>query len=98
MREQQILKYSEWQSGSGVWYCNDISDLLSIRAKWFIPARMLNMELDDFIKMLKEKFKVDKIHFDGTNVFYGWEEENYRYCHEFVLIINREARKRKYIV
>lgn len=93
-----LLVYKEWQSPTGYWYCNDVSDLAGISGQWWVPARMLEMSPCDYLKWLIENYKPDKIHFDGKNVFYSWSKEHYMLCHKFLLDINREARKRNFIV
>ena len=92
---KHILKYTEWES-NGKWYSGDVSDLANGSNFWWIPARMLNMDLDDFVLLLINTFKVEKIHYnkDKNVLCYSWE--NYIQCHKFTLFLNKEARKRKF--
>jgi hypothetical protein len=48
-------KVSKWKSGSDHWYCNDVTKLSEISAKWWIPARLLNISLTDYILLLKNR-------------------------------------------
>lgn len=98
MSKPQLLKYSEWQSGSGRWFVNDISDLTSVRSMWWIPARLLEISLDNFILMLKNDFKVDYLTFNGKTLIYSWAEKNYSNAHKFLLFINRKAREKNFII
>ena len=98
MKAPQLLKYEEWQSGSGKWYCNDTSDLTSARALWYTPARFLEITLEDYILLLINDFKVDNISFNNNILIYSWEKEHYSLCHKFVLWINKKAREKKFIV
>ena len=91
-----ILKYSSWQSPSGYWYCNDVSDLSGISGYWWVPARMLGITPADFVALLIEKYQPDNISFDGKTLLYSWKEENYSKMNSFLLWINREARNRKF--
>ena len=93
-----LYKVSEWQGGSGKWYCNDVTDLAGVSGKWWIPARMLGIPLTDYILLLKEKFNVTIVeYYKPTDVLiFHWDK--YSECHKYVLWINAEARKRKYMV
>ena len=49
-----ILHYQEWQSSTGYWYCNDVSDLAGISGYWWVPARMLGITHAYFLALLVE--------------------------------------------
>lgn len=93
-----ILKYTDWEGGSGKYYCNDILDLGGLSSKWWIPARMLNMSLTDYILMLKDKFNANIVTYcEETDVLiYNWDKQNE--CHKFVLWLNAQARKANFII
>ena len=57
----QLLKYTEWQGSAGSWYCNDTSDLTSVRSLWWAPARMMNMTPAEYVEWLVTNFKPDYI-------------------------------------
>lgn len=94
----QLLKYVEWQEGPNSWACNDTSDLCSVRALWWTPARMLGISPAEYVKLLIEKFHPDRIkYFQEQDVLvYSWK--NINDCRAFKNWINAEARKRKYII
>ena len=96
-RPAKLLRYSEWGE-PGAWYCNDVSDLCSVRALWWVPARMLGISPADYVQLLIEKFHPDSIkYFEDTNVLvYSWK--NISDMRAFKNWINAEARKRNYIV
>jgi len=93
-----ILKYSEWQSGSGRWYANDVENLAGISGKWWIPARMLGMSLTDYILLLKDVFNADIHAYNEVTDTLVFSWRNYNDAHRFVLWINQKARKAKYMV
>ena len=95
MKAPQLLKYEEWQSGSGKWYCNDTSDLTSARALWYTPARMLNISLEEFVKMLINDFQVDYIEFNKI-LIYSWDSQ--AKMRVFKNWINKKAREGKWII
>ena len=88
-----LFHMTEWQGGSGVWYCNDVEDLAGISSRWWTPARMLNMPLDEYVVMLVEEFKVDSISYDpkaNVLVFYWKSREA---CRKYKNWINKKARE-----
>ncbi len=93
-----ILKYSEWQSPTGKWYCNDVEDLAGISGLWWVPARMLEMELDEYIKWLIKEYQPDDIKFTGKVLLFSWSKEHYSKCHSFVLYINKIARSKRFYI
>ena len=92
-----LYKVSQWQGGSGKWYCNDVTDLAGPSAKWWMPARMLGISLCDYILLLKNRFNADIILYNEENdvLIFSWKKETD--CHKYVLWINAESRKRKFI-
>lgn len=95
MGKPQLLRYEEWQSGSGRWFCNDTSDLTSVRSLWYTPARMLEIPLDKFVEMLINDFQIDYITFDKI-LIYGWNSQ--AKMRKFKNWINAEARKRNFVI
>ena len=88
-----LMKYTEWESATG-WHCGDVSDLAHGSNFWWHPARMLNIELTDYILMLKDKFHAVNFSYENNVLLWNWK--NYSDCHNFVLFINREAKKRSF--
>lgn len=96
-RPAKLLRYSEWGE-PGSWQCNDVSDLCSVRALWWAPARMLNISPAEYAKLLIEKFHPDSIkYFQETDVLcYSWKKQ--ADMRVFKNWLNAEARKRNYII
>lgn len=82
-----MIKYSEWQSASGIWYCGNIADVAGDSNKWWYPARLIGLPIDEYVKQLVEIHKAIIFGFDGKTLIYGWK--NYADVHKFVLYINR---------
>ena len=95
---KQLLKYVEWTDGIGNWYCNDTSDLMSPRALWWAPARMLNISPVDFVQLLIEKFKPDNIKYfeDKDVLIYSWKSQSQMRL--FKNWLNAQARKCNFII
>lgn len=88
---KHLIKYADFQSGSGRWYTND-PFLKGDVGEWWLPARLLNISLEDFILKIKNDFKADRIVYckETDCLVYSWT--NYNDCHKFTLWINRMAR------
>lgn len=92
-----LLKFSEWETVSG-WHCNDVSDLAHGSGYWWHVPRMLNIELTDYIYLLKNNFNATSFYYNiDTNVLL-WKWKTYSDCHNFTLFVNKEARKRKFFI
>lgn len=94
-----LFKMTEWESGAGgIWYCGDVEDLGNNSGAWWIPARMLGMSLTDYVEMLINTFKVDKISYNReTNVLiYSWK--NQAAMRKYKNWINAAARKANFII
>lgn len=94
-----LLRYEEYQSPSGVWYCNDTSEIGRSQAGiWWVPARMLNISLDEYVNMLITKFKVDNISYNKEKnvLIYSWKKQSD--MRKFKNWLNAEARKKNFII
>lgn len=93
-----LLKYSEWQGGSGVWYCNDVEDLANGSGRWWIPARMLGLSLDKYVEMLIKDFKVDSISYSQEEdvLIYWWNKQ--ADMRRFKNWLNAAARKAQFYI
>jgi hypothetical protein len=96
-RPAKLLRSEEWGE-PGSWYCNDTSDLCSVRALWWVPARMLGISPAEYVQLLIDKFHPDKIkYFEDTNVLvYSWRKQ--ADMRAFKNWLNAQARKYNYIV
>ena len=94
----RLLRYEPWDDGCGNYAVNDCTDLKSIRGLWWVPARMLNISPADFVKLLVERFKVDKIkYFQEEDVLiYSWS--SLQRARDFKNWLNAEARKRNFML
>lgn len=97
----RLYKASEWQIGSN-WYVADISDLTNDSAAWWIPARFLNLSLEDYILKLKNEYNaiIDRFCPSANNgkslLIFHWD--NYNDAHRYLLYINRIARNKNWTI
>lgn len=93
-----LFKMTEWQGSSGRWYCNDITDLAGPSAKWWAPARVLNISLTDYIMLLRDTYNATVVKYnpekDVLSVY--WDKQTD--VHRFVLYVNKEAKRKNFMV
>lgn len=97
-RPAKLLRYEEWGDNETGWQCNDTSDLCSVRALWWTPARMLGISPADYVQLLIDKFHPDHIkYFEKEDVLvYWWRKQTD--MRAFKNWLNAQARKHQYIV
>lgn len=97
----RIYKASEWNIGKN-WYVADVSDLANDSAAWWIPARFLNLSLEDYIIKLKDEYNaiIDKFSPESNNgkslLIFHWN--NYNDAHKYLLWVNRMARNHNWTI
>ena len=98
MSKPALLKYVEWQSESGLWYCNDTSDLSSVRSLWWAPARMMNISPAEYVQWLIDNFHPDHIVYNVEHdvLIYGWRKITDMRL--FKNKLNALARKYNYVI
>jgi hypothetical protein len=93
-----VYKVTEWDSPSGKYYCNDVTDLAHGSGKWWIPCRILGISPADFVLLLINEYKaeIDFYNEEKDLLCYSWR--NKTDCHKYALYINRIARNKNFIV
>ncbi len=97
-----IYKATEWESTGGKWNVADTSDLAHDSAGWWIPARILNLSLEDYIYLLINEYNavIDKFYPESNNgkslLIFHWD--NYNDAHRYLLYINRVARNKQWTI
>ena len=93
-----LYKATEWEI-CGNWYCNDTEELgTSIAGKWWVPARILEITLTDYVKMLIDDFKVDKISYnkEADVLIFSWKSQ--AAMRKYKNWINAQARNKRYYI
>ena len=94
-------KASEYKIGNR-WHVADVTDLAHDSSAWWIPARMLNLSLEDFVLMLVNEYHatIDKWFPNSNNgkslLLFSWE--NYTDAHKYLLYINRVSRNKNWTI
>jgi len=94
-----IFKLSEWNSPGEFWCCFEKEEGVLHRSnQWWVPAILLNMKKDEYIKWLIDNYKPTEIWISNGNVHYRWDKNHYSDMHKFVLYINKKAREKNFLV
>lgn len=93
-----LYKMTEWQGASGLWYCNDVTELNNNSSSWWIPARVLGITPAQLIKVLKEQYNATVRSYDEktNHVVYSWVKQSD--MRKFKNYVNAQARKKNFIV
>lgn len=86
------MKFTEFESASGVWYVNCPASVGKKCNEWWFPARIFNIDICDYIKMLIAKYNAN-ISFIEKKCFVMYSFKTYADAHRFVLDVNKEACK-----
>lgn len=94
----QLLKFDEWQSGSGNWYVADVHTWTG----WRAAAKVFNVEeeVNHFIDFLIKKYNPIIRSYDEEKdfLYFYWPSTDYKNAHQFKLDVNRIARKKNFLV
>lgn len=88
-----LVEFDLFQGGSGKWYINCPKRVGKVENQWWYPARRMNMELDNFVKMLVDDFHVNNISFNSI-LLYSWDDR--AAANKFKLFLNKKAREGKW--
>ena len=88
-----LYKMTEWESPCSGWYCGNIDALGKNSNAWWLPARILNLTLTDYIQLLITKYKPDYIHFNKESFLLSFSWVNQAAMRKFKNDINAAARK-----
>lgn len=88
-----LYREEEWQGGSGLWYCGHTASFPKDVALWLVPARMMGISADEFLKWLITKHKPDNIYHNEDCSFVGWSWKSQAAMRKYKNEINALARK-----
>lgn len=88
-----LFKLEEWQGSSGIWYCGHTASFPKNVSLWLVPARIMGISADNFIKILIEEYKPDFIYHNEDCSFVGWGWKKQADMRKYKNAINALARK-----
>lgn len=90
-----IYRMSEWQSGTGVWYCNCIDKLAEDSGHWLHPVRILELSPAAYVQWVIKNYNPQVWHNkDCSLIFFSWENQSD--MRKYKNYINKVAREKQY--
>ena len=98
--KKHLYKLSYWKDNPFInkWRVNDVNNLAGISAKWYVPMRLLDLSIEEYIHLLVEKFNVCGLrYYEPTNYlsFYFNKESNAK---KFCNYINKIAKQKNFYI
>lgn len=97
---KHILRLEEFQGGGGEWYAAATAEIGKIGNKWYTLPYALKMTPFDFVKLLIEKFKPDRISLcdgpQGSVLVYSWNKQSDMRLYKNWM--NAQLRKQQFLV
>lgn len=92
-----LYKSTEWISSSGKVHIQ-CEDLVGTGTNWITPSRILEMQVTDFILMLKNEYNANIVPYkkDGKISFIGYSWDSLTEARKYKNMINRVAREKKF--
>lgn len=86
----RLYHASSWQGSSGRWFVADVTAVGKMSSAWWMPARMLNISLTDYVKLIV-KYHASNITFDGKTLLFSFDKQ--ADAHKWELYLNSAAKK-----
>ena len=91
-----LYQLTEWQSASGIFYCEHTSSFPKNVNKWVVPARILGLTPADFLRYLINEYQPDTIFHNEDCSFVGWGWRSQAKMRKYKNAINAEARRKNF--
>lgn len=93
--ETHLFQLTYWEI-SGRWHCNDVKNLAGKSAKWYAAMRVLNLSVEDYIKLLLS-FNAQKLHYYIDSDYLAFSFECEKDVKAFCSYVNKVAKKHNFI-
>lgn len=90
-----LYQMTAWESG-GKWNVNDVKNLSGRSAKWYIPMRILDISIEEYIDLLVNTFHATGLYYYAPTdylAFYFLKEKDAK---AFCSYVNKKARIKNY--
>lgn len=84
-----------WQTASGKWCVNDVKNLGGNSGKWYVPMRILDISVEDYINTLL-KYKAEGIYYYAPTDYLGFYFTKEKDAKAFCSYVNKIARQKNY--
>lgn len=95
MNGTRPYKMTCWKDAADRWHCNDVSCLTSPAAKWWMPMRILELDVDSYVHLLIDKFHAKKLYYYEPTDLFSFSFDTEREAKAFCSYVNKVARKKK---
>lgn len=94
-KKSHLYKASVWKSNRR-WFVNDVTNLSGISSKWYVPMRILNISIEDYIILLIKKFNAKGVSYYAPTDFLSFYFIKESDAKNFCSYINKIAKTKKY--
>ena len=85
-----------WESASGNWYVNDVKNLNGQSAKWYVPMRILNLSIEEYIYLLLDTFHAKGMYYYAPTNYLAFHFSKEKDAKAFCSYVNKQARHNNY--
>ena len=91
-----LYKATAWKSHRR-WFVNDVTNLSGNSSKWYVPMRILDISIEDYITLLIEKFNAKGLSYYAPTDFLSFYFIKETDAKKFCSYINHVAKTKKYM-
>ena len=84
-----------WES-TGRWHVNDVKNLGGRSGKWYVPMRILNLSIEEYINLLLNTFHAQGIRYYAPTDYLGFYFSKEKDAKAFCSYVNQKARQKNY--
>ena len=94
---KKLIVFSEWQDHNGYWHVGYTGSFKAGQNNFVLPARVLGKRLDEYYQWVIDEFDpIIQTYTDNGLIVFGWR--NYSKAHSLLLLLNKEARKKNFLI
>ena len=90
-----LFQLSYWEF-NGSYYCNDVKNIGGKSCKWYVPMRILNLSVEEYIKLLIEKFNAKRLTYYAPTDYLGFCFLKEADVKAFCSFVNKKAKSLNY--
>ena len=83
IKKPHLYKISTWESYKR-WFVNDVTNLSGVSSKWYVPMRILDISIEDYINLLIKKFNAKGLSYyaptDFLSFYFIKETDAKKFC------------------
>ena len=95
MTNIHLYKMTTWESVSGRWFVNDVTNLSGRSAKWYTPMRILSLSVEEYINLLINSFGAKGLQYYPSTDFLTFYFDTEKEAKSFCSYINKIAKQKR---